>query len=203
MNVCPECHQPMDKICEECGVTLDEPEYVVHDLYNYIARPHRCYKREDHFKEVLAQFQGNEGKVLPPELLNQIRDEIKDREITLSEIRRVLRKLRLTNYVENLFSINFALTGQQPPYIKREIQDKIVKMFKQIARAYDDVAKYDRRSFLNYYFIIFKLLELMGQVDLLPQVPMLKTKMRIKEHDAIWRKICEELDWSFHPTILK
>lgn len=203
MNVCPECHQPMDKICEECGVTLDEPEYVVHDLYNYIARPHRCYKREDHFKEVLAQFQGNEGKVLPPELLNQIRDEIKDNEITLSEIRRVLRKLRLTNYVENLFSINFALTGQQPPYIKREIQDKIVKMFKQIARAYDDVAKYDRRSFLNYYFIIFKLLELMGQVDLLPQVPMLKTKMRIKEHDAIWRKICEELDWSFHPTILK
>lgn len=203
MNVCPECHQPMDKICEDCGVTLDEPEYVVHDLYNYIARPHRCYKREDHFKEVLAQFQGNEGKVLPPELLNQIRDEIKDNEITLSEIRRVLRKLRLTNYVENLFSINFALTGQQPPYIKREIQDKIVKMFKQIARAYDDVAKYDRRSFLNYYFIIFKLLELMGQVDLLPQVPMLKTKMRIKEHDAIWRKICEELDWSFHPTILK
>lgn len=200
MTTCPECRQPMFKVCEECGVSFDEPEYVVYDLYNYTARPQRCYRREDHFKEVLAQFQGNDGKDLPQELLEQIKTEIGTK-TGVTEIKRALRKLKQTKYVENAHSITFALTGQQPPYIKREIQDKMIKMFKQIVRVWDGLAKNERQSFLSYYYVIYKLLDLMGQEALLAEVPLLRTAMRIKQHDLIWSQICDELGWTFKATL--
>ena len=74
MTMCPECRQPFpeSKMCEECGIFYDGPEYTVYDLYNYSARPQRLYNRLDHFKEVLGQFQGREGKHIPPEIVHQL-----------------------------------------------------------------------------------------------------------------------------------
>ena len=106
----------------------------------------------------------------------------------------------MTKYVENERAIEFALFGKQPPYVPRLVEDKMIRMFKQITRAYDDVAKYDRRSFLNYYYVIFKLLDLMGHRDLMKQVPLLRTPLRIKQHDIVWHQICNELGWTYKPT---
>ena len=55
-------------------------------------------------------------------------------------------------------------------------------------------------SFLNYYFIIYKLLELMGQTELMLQVPLLKTRLRIKQHDVLWQKVCDSLEWTWKAT---
>ena len=54
------------------------------------------------------------------------------------------------------------MTGKQPPYIKREIEDKIVRMLKMIDRLWSCIEMDKRMSFLNYYYIIYKLLELYG-----------------------------------------
>ncbi len=43
-----------------------------------------------------------------------------------------MRKLKLTKYMENLYYILFAMTGKQAPYIKREIEDKIFRMFEML-----------------------------------------------------------------------
>ena len=56
-----------------------------------------------------------------------------------------------------------------------------------------------RRSFLNYYYVIFKLLEVLKQDDLLPKIPLFK-KLRLRQHDALWKKICEELGWGYRAT---
>ena len=102
--------------------------------------------------------------------------------------------------MEHSYYILFAVTGREPPYIRREIEDKIVRMFKQIDRIYDAVSHDGRKSFLNYYYIIFKLLELMKETDLLPTVPLIRTIARIRQHDKIWKRICEELGWTFELT---
>ena len=192
----------MSKMRYECGAFFDEPEYIVYDLYNYKSLPRRCYKREDHFKEVLAQFQGSEGKILPPEILDKIRAEIRDLSDTnVSEIRKILRKLCLTKYVENAQSIAFALTGVQPPYIKRVIQEKMIKLFKQIVSAWASVCC--GQSFPNYYYVVYKLLELMDEIELMCRVPLLRTPLRIRRHDKVWAKICDELGWTYMPTHIK
>ena len=102
--------------------------------------------------------------------------------------------------MENFYFILFAMTGKQPPYIKREIEDKIMRMFKMIDRLWCSIEKDRRISFLNYYFIIYKLLELMGQTELMIQVPLLKTRLRLRQHDTLWNQVCEKLGWSWLPT---
>ena len=115
-------------------------------------------------------------------------------------MKKVMRKLKLTKYMENFYYILFAVTGTQPPYIKREIEDKIVRMFKLIDSVWCSIERDKRRSFLNYYYILFKLLQLMGQTELLPQVPLLRTRLRLRQHDFIWQKVCDELGWTWKQT---
>ena len=96
-----------------------------------------------------------------------------------------MRKLKLTKYVEDFYYIFFAVTRKQPPYTKREIEDKIVRMFKIINRMWCSIDKDTRRSFLNYYYILFKLLELMGQTELLPQVPLAAPSTRLHLEESV------------------
>ena len=203
-TLCPECGQPCSeyKMCEDCGIFHDEPEFIVTDLYNYIARPKRSYHRLDHFKEVLGQFQGREGKHIPPEILHQIKYELSVfNEVTAIDVKKAIRKLKLTRYMENFYYILFPVTGKQPPYIKREVEDKIVRMFKMIDRVWSTIERDRRRSFMNYYYILFKLLELMDQSELLPQVPLLRTRLRLRQHDFLWKKVCDELGWKWTQTV--
>ena len=48
---------------------------------------------------------------------------------------------------------------------------------------------------------ISKLCELLNQREFLPYFPMLKDREKRIEQDEIWKKICEELNWEFIPTI--
>ena len=202
-TLCPECSQPLSeyKMCEGCGIFYDKPEFMVYDLYNYNARPQRSYHKLDHFKEVLGQFQGRESKQMPLEILHQIKLELPIfSEATAIDVKNAMRKLKLTKYMENFYYILFAVTGKQPPYIKHEVEDKIVRMFKMIDRVWSSIERDRRRNFLNYYYILFKLLELMGQTELLPQVPLLRTRLRLRQHDFIWKKVCDELGWTWKQT---
>ena len=119
----------MEGMCAECGVSFDEPELIVTDLYNYRAKPQRVYSRLDHFKEVLGQFQGREGKNIPQEVIDEIRAEIDEpEEATGLDIKKALRKLKLNKYVENYSYILFAVSGKQPPYIPQEVEDKVIRI---------------------------------------------------------------------------
>ena len=76
-------------------------------------------------------------------------------------------------------------------------------MFKQMEQVFGLVrprVPFARTSFPNYYFILFKLLDSLHQDELLPRIPLLKTSVRLKQHDALWRHLCEELGWAFSPT---
>ena len=202
--LCPMCREPMGEMCEECGV-FEKQEYVITDIRNLQIRHRRVYKRLDHFKEILSQFQGKEGKEIPNEVVDRIRENIKKDPgtTTLNDVKQSLRQLKLTRYVENFLYIHHVLSGTPLPYIKREIEDKLVRMFKQMEQVFGLVrprVPFARTSFLNYYFILFKLLDSLHQTELLPRIPLLKTSVRLKQHDALWRHICEELGWTFSPT---
>ncbi len=151
-------------MCEECGRLYEEQEFTVADLYKYNARPQMSYHKLYHFNEVVGQFQGRQGKQIPPESLHQIRSEFHIcSEATAIDVKTA--KLKLTKYMENLYCILFAVTGKKPPYRKREVEDEIVRMFKMIDRVRQSIERDRRRSFPNYYYILIKLVELMGQTE--------------------------------------
>ena len=202
--MCPVRGDPVEDMCYECGAFYEKQEYKVTDLSNYKVRhKHRC-KRLDHFKEVLCQFQGKEGKHIPAEVLERIKASVgKEKEkITALDIKQSLRRLKLNKYVENIFYIQHVLAGTPLPYVRREVEDKMVRLFKQVERVFGMTrprASFPRTSFLNYYYVIYKLLESL-QPELLPRVPLLKTSLRLKQHDTLWRGICEELGWGWRAT---
>ena len=75
--LCPMCGEPMGEICEECGVFFEKQNFIVADMSNFKIKHRRIYKRLDPFKEVLSQFQGKEGKDIPKDLVERIRENIK------------------------------------------------------------------------------------------------------------------------------
>ena len=202
--LCPACGDPFEDICYERGAFYEKQEFIVTDLSNFKVKHRRIYKRLDHFKEVLCQLQGKEGKHIPHEVIERIKASInKDRgSSTLHVVKQSLRRLKLNKYVENIFYIQHVLGGTPLPYIRREAEDKMIRLFKQVERVFGmarQQANFQRTSFLNYYYVVYKLLEDL-QPDLLPRVPLLKTSLRLKQRDALWRGICEELGWAFRPT---
>ncbi len=199
MNCCPECHQPITNMCFECGVCFDEPEYVVSDLQNYMPRHKRYYNRLDHFKEVLNQYQGKEGRDIPDHIVQRVKDEVERNPI--GGTRQALRKLRMTKYVENANYLDFIILSKPLPYIPRLIEDKLIRYFKYIDRVFAQLLQSAGKSFMSYHYVIYKLLELIGERELMTAVPLLKTKARLKQHDRVWLLLCQELGWSFVPTL--
>mgnify|MGYP003338474332 CR=1 FL=1 len=48
---------------------------------------------------------------------------------------------------------------------------------------------------------MYKLCELLGEDSYLVHIPMLKDREKLIDQDDTWRKMCEELDWDFLPTV--
>ena len=205
---CPECHQVMPEgMCYECGAFFDTPVFEVHDLHNYNVQQKRDYKKLDHFKEVLNQFQGKEMREIPDQVIQHVRENMPDSLENVSDLtginltRIILRKSKLSKYNENVHMIWSRVSGRQPPYIKKLVEDKLLRYFKAIAQVYEPLKGLKRNSFMNYYYVLYKLLHLMKEYELLPYIPLLKTKQRIREHDRVWYRICIELDWTYYPAL--
>ncbi len=73
-------------------------------------------------------------------------------------------------------------------------------MLKMMDRIWFDIKRNRRRSFLNYYYILFKLVEPLGQTELLLHVRLRRTRLRLRRHDFIWKKVCDDLGWIWKQT---
>ena len=164
-----------------------------------------AYKRINHFKEILAQFQGKETTQIPFDVIENIKLQIKKERIDLSQIsnnktKEILKKLGYNKYYEHIPFIKDKL-GIKPPIMTSELEETLCNLFIELQSPYSKFCPDDRVNFLNYYYTAYKLCELLGEEQYLEHFPMLKDKEKRVEQDNIWKKICQELDWEFIPTI--
>ena len=164
-----------------------------------------AYKRINHFREILAQFQAKETTQIPDEVLENIKAQIKKERITLSQLtnknaKEILKKLGYNKYYEHIPFIKDKL-GIKPPVMTPDLEDRLCNLFMEIQRPYAKYCPDDRVNFLNYYYTVYKLCELLGENEFLEYFPMLKDREKRIEQDEIWKKICGELNWEFIPTI--
>ena len=164
-----------------------------------------AYKRINHFREILAQFQAKETTQIPEEVIENIRFQIKKERIDLPNIsnkkaKDILKKLGYNKYYEHIPFIKDKL-GIRPPIMCPELEETLCNLFSSIQEPYSKFCPEERVNFLNYYYTVYKLCELLDQRQFLPYFPMLKDREKRIEQDEIWKKICNELDWEFIPTI--
>ena len=194
-------------ICNGCG--RQKQFLIEHEKPSYKEPPKEvcfyAYKRINHFREILAQFQAKETTQIPDEVLENIRHQIKKERITLIQMtnkkaKDILKKLGYNKYYEHIPFIKDKL-GIKPPIMSPELEEKLCNLFMEIQKPYAKHCPDDRVNFLNYYYVLYKMCELLNENTFLPFFPMLKDPVKRIEQDEIWKKICAELNWEFIPTI--
>jgi hypothetical protein len=194
-------------ICNQCSRNI--PYLIENEKPSYKEPPKEvcfyAYKRINHFKEIIAQFQGKETTQIPTEVIENIKQQIKKERIELAQItnhktKEILKKLGYNKYYEHIPFIKDKL-GIKPPIMSPELEETLFNLFMELQAPYSKFCPDDRVNFLNYYYTAYKLCELLGENQYLDHFPMLKDREKRIDQDTIWKKICEELDWEFIPTI--
>ena len=218
-EVCPVCPESnvfhftdtSDLVCDNCGMilatliseelTYREEQETSEKIVNY------SYKRENHFNEWLSQFQAQETTTIPPEVIEQLRNELKKikvkvlDEITHARVRTLLKKLKLNKYYEHVPYITNIISGIKPPSMPQELEERLRIMFKDIQKPFDDNCPPERKNFLSYSYVLYKFCELLSEDKYLKYFPLLKSKEKLYQQDVIWKKICDVLHWEYIPTI--
>lgn len=163
-----------------------------------------AYKRINHFREILAQFQAKETTSIPDNVLESIKQQIKKERIEISQFtdkkaKEIMKKLGFNKYYEHIPFIKDKL-GIKPPVMTPDLEERLCNLFMEIQGPYAKFCPDDRVNFLNYYYTVYKLCELLGRHEFLPFFPMLKDREKRIEQDQIWKQICLEFDWVFIPT---
>lgn len=214
-DICRYCYKgeliPLEDegvlICNICARNI--PYLIENEKPSYKEPPKEvcfyAYKRINHFKEIIAQFQGKETTQIPGEVIENLKQQIKKERIELFQItnhktKEILKKLGYNKYYEHIPFIKDKL-GIKPPVMSPELEETLFNLFMELQAPYSKFCPDDRVNFLNYYYTAYKLCELLGETHYLQHFPMLKDREKRIDQDTIWKKICEELDWEFIPTI--
>jgi hypothetical protein len=217
LTACKFCNEEMiiktqagTYICVSCGVThsvLVDGEQSRNSSGLTESPRYSIYQRKNHFKEWLIQLQAKETTEIPAEVIEMILVELHKIHFTnLAEldhhlIRKILKKLGLSKYYENIFHIIYRLNGLQPPTLSRETEEQLLCYFKQIEDPFRLYKKKNRKNILRYSFILYKLCELLDLDSFLPCFRLLKNRSKLMEQDAVWKMICEHLQWEFIPSL--
>jgi len=213
-DVCQSCNKgEMIAVEHEgimvCNLCAKQVTYLIENEKPSYKEPPKeacfyAYKRINHFKEILAQFQAKETTQIPEEVLENIKQQLNKERITLLKFtnikaKEILKKLGYNKYYEHIPFIKDKL-GIKPPIMTPELEETLCNLFMEIQGPYAKFCPDDRVNFLNYYYTVYKLCELLQKTEFLSYFPMLKDKEKRIEQDDIWKKICEELNWVFIPT---
>ena len=214
-DICKKCEKgeliPIEHdgilVCNACFCSV---QYLVENEKPSYKEPPKevcfyAYKRINHFREILAQFQAKETTQIPEEVLENIKLQIKKERMTIEQMtnkkaKDILKKLGYNKFYEHIPFIKDKL-GIKPPIMSQELEETLCNLFMDIQAPYSKFCPNDRVNFLNYYYTVYKLCELLNQRQFLPFFPMLKDRDKRIEQDEVWKKICGELDWEFIPTI--
>ena len=194
--ICNKCHNSVRYLVENDKPSYKEPPKEV-CFY--------AYKKINHFKEILSQFQGKETTQIPEPVIHDLQLQIKKERIELTDLtyykcKDLLKKLGYNKYYEHINFIKNKL-GIKPVVISQELEEILCNFFMEIQYPYAKHCPDYRVNFLHYYYVLYKLFELLDQTTFLIHIPMLKDREKLIEQDTIWKRICDELNWEFIATI--
>ena len=211
-NFCIDCNLEMlidyeksTLVCTKCGVFEYYPVHV--QSYNHTMRYSRrkcIYKRYDNFKVIINQFFYGGKRVVPDDIMETIRDEICNRDnilynytipITIPILGCILKRNKMMKYKNSIYFIYFKLKSQPLPYITIKERDMMLNVFDVVSSIYDKYKPNDRKSFLNYSFVLKKLLTMLGKVEYVKYIPQLKTNSKQKELERVWGLITKDPEW--------
>ena len=163
------------------------------------------YKRYDNFKVIQNQFFYGGKRVVPDDVMVAIKDEIHDETnilypyeipLTIPILECILKRNELSTYKNSIYYIYFKLSELPTPHITTKEYNMMLKVFDVVSSIYDKYRPSNRKSFLNYSFVLKKLLIMLGKVEYAKYIPKLKTHSKQKELEWLWCLITKDPEWA-------
>ena len=209
-NLCFNCnkvktidYKKSTLVCTNCGLCEYYPVYVA--SYNHMMQPSRrkcIYKRSDNFKVILNQLFYGGKKLVPDDVMETIRDEIHDKTnipyeipLTIPILECILKRNELMIYKDSIYFIFFKSSGVPFPHITTKEYNSILNVFDVVSSIYDKYKPNGRKSFLNYSFVLKRVLLILGKVEYAKYIPPLKTHSKQKELERVWNQITKDPEW--------
>ena len=181
------------KYCELCGTTDLLLEYIPEHSYEtgpYTYKSYHPYKRSNHLSERLNEFTNNNfRKKIPRAIYNLVLRKYKKEEITPNLIRLELKKNKLPQYYGAVNLIYKKCTKKSMAVLSCKEISQINYLFSEVEYIFNQIKPQDRKAFLNYNFVICKLLQRIGREDCCEYFKQIKSSKRKLFHLDIWRKI--------------
>src|SRR5574343_417094 len=111
------------------------------------------------------------------------------------------KKLEFNKMYDPIPLIIHKICGTTPPKISRELENELVRLFEEIQAPFEKYKLAKRKNFLCYNYCIYKFCEILGQDHLLPNLPLLKDRVKLYEQDKLFEKICKDLGWKFISSV--
>jgi len=218
--MCPDCPNVSMRlsmnesyvVCAECGnyEVYFEPSVsglTYEQELNTDTNVHFAYKRINHLRELLAQLQAKERSEIPQDVIAMVQAEFKKarinnpNDITQAKVKAYLKKLNLNKYYEHARQLTNILSGRPPPVISGELYETLLNMFHDIQEPFEQVCPKGRKNFFSYNYILYKFCELLGETEMMPLFPLLKSREKLYQQDCIWRDICKITGWTFYKSV--
>jgi len=159
------------------------------------------------FNKGLSQFQAKESTEIPDEIIELIKNELRKQRFKkldytqIESVKRILKKLKLNEYYEHIAFIISKITNKPAPCINRETEETLKKMFDKIQEPFEKHCPKDRINFLSYSYVLHKFFQLLELDEYVRCFPLLKSRQKLRIQDDIWKKICEDCEWEFYPSV--
>ena len=98
-------------------------------------------------------------------------------------------------YKGSLYYIYFKLSDKSFSHIMTKEYNLILNMFDVVSSIYDKYKPKGRKSFLNYYFVLKKILIMLRKIEYAKYIPPLKTRSKQNELERVWELITKDPEW--------
>lgn len=101
---------------------------------------------------------------------------------------------RINHFKEKLTKIQQLHNFKLP----RSVEEKLCEMFYKLQEPFIKYRPANRSNFTSYSYVINKCLMILGYPEYAKYFSLLKSKDKLYQADAMWKKICNELKWSYY-----
>ena len=205
LNINPDTGEA---ICEKCGLVQYRVVNSKLPTYknNNIEKNNYPYKKFNHFVDCLNKIQGKETIFITDDIINEIAVNIRKHnleydEIKVKDMREILKEMKLSKYYNHIAYILSKITGKQPPTLKKETEEYLKSLFKDIEKSFEKNKQPNRTNFPSYHYILHKMFEYLNLTSFLEYAPLPLDNEKILIQDELWKKICIDIGWKFIPSI--
>ena len=139
---------------------------------------------------------------MPDDVMEAIRNEIHDETnilynytipLTIPVLECILKRKEIMIYKDSTYFIFFKSSGKSFPHIRTKEYNMILNI---ISNIYDKYKPKGRKSFLNYHFVLKKLLIMLEKVEYAKCIPPLNTHSKQNELERVWELITKDPEWA-------